>query len=40
VLDHGELIERGSHEELLRLKGWYARMFDYQKLERTVASGR
>ncbi len=39
VLSHGELIERGTHQQLLSLKGWYARMFDLQKLERTVESG-
>lgn len=40
VLSHGEIIERGSHQELLSARGWYARMFDYQKLEQAVVSGR
>jgi ABC-type multidrug transport system fused ATPase/permease subunit len=40
VLAHGELKEQGTHQSLLREKGWYARMFDYQKLEQAVASGR
>lgn len=40
VLSHGEIKEQGTHAGLLKDKGWYARMFDYQKLEQTVASGR
>jgi len=40
VLSHGEIKERGTHTGLLREKGWYSRMFDYQKLEQAVASGR
>lgn len=40
VLSHGEIKERGTHQSLLAEKGWYARMFDYQKLEQSVASGR
>jgi ATP-binding cassette subfamily B protein/ATP-binding cassette subfamily B multidrug efflux pump len=40
VLSHGEIKERGTHTSLLQAKGWYARMFDYQKLEQAVASGR
>lgn len=40
VLSHGEIIEQGSHRELLVKKGWYARMIDYQKLEQAVVSGR
>jgi len=40
VLSHGELIEQGTHQQLLEHKGWYARMIDYQKLEQTVESGR
>jgi len=30
VLDHGELVEQGSHDELIARKGKYARMFNSQ----------
>ncbi|MGN7359115.1 ABC transporter ATP-binding protein [Paenibacillus sp. SAF-054] len=30
VIDHGEIIEQGSHEELMKLQGFYAGMFDSQ----------
>lgn len=40
VLSHGEIKERGTHTRLLQEKGWYSRMYDYQKLEQAVASGR
>ena len=40
VLNHGEVVERGTHSQLLAHKGWYAQMVDYQRLERTVESGR
>lgn len=33
VLDDGFIIERGTHEELLRLGGWYKEQFDRQQLE-------
>ena len=31
VLDKGEIVERGTHDELLQLKGQYAEMVDLQK---------
>lgn len=40
VLSHGTVTERGTHQALLAQRGWYAQMHDYQKLERTVESGR
>lgn len=40
VLSHGEVIERGTHASLLDRNGWFRQMFDYQKLEQTVESGR
>ena len=33
VLDDGVIVERGTHEELLRLGGWYKEQFDRQQLE-------
>ncbi|MCG6400625.1 ABC transporter ATP-binding protein [Vibrio fluvialis] len=36
VLAHGEMIEKGTHRELIRQDGWYARMAAYQQMERAL----
>lgn len=36
VLDNGEIIERGTHEELIKLDGYYAKLYELQKLEEEV----
>ncbi|HGS4682095.1 TPA: ABC transporter transmembrane domain-containing protein [Vibrio parahaemolyticus] len=36
VLNHGHVTERGKHHYLLEHQGWYAEMFQYQKLEQAM----
>jgi ATP-binding cassette subfamily B protein len=30
VLEHGQIVEQGTHDELRALKGRYSRMFELQ----------
>ncbi|GGM42761.1 multidrug ABC transporter permease/ATP-binding protein [Paraliobacillus quinghaiensis] len=34
VLDDGKVVERGTHEALMLLNGWYKEQFDTQQMER------
>ncbi|CAH1533562.1 ABC transporter family protein MdlA [Vibrio jasicida] len=36
VLSHGHIGERGQHKALLERQGWYAEMYQYQKLEQAM----
>jgi ATP-binding cassette subfamily B protein/ATP-binding cassette subfamily B multidrug efflux pump len=36
VLNHGHIAERGRHQALLDQQGWYAEMYQYQKLEQAM----
>lgn len=39
VLDNGEIVERGTHQELLDNNGWYKDMYLRQQLESLVEQG-
>ncbi|UOE92749.1 ABC transporter transmembrane domain-containing protein [Alkalihalobacillus sp. LMS39] len=39
VLDEGQIIERGTHEDLMNQRGWYRKMYDQQQLESIVEMG-
>lgn len=33
VIDNGQIVERGTHDELMRIDGWYATTYQSQQLE-------
>lgn len=39
VIDDGRIVERGTHESLVSLGGWYARMWERQQLEVKIEGG-
>ncbi|MEE6449310.1 ABC transporter transmembrane domain-containing protein [Gottfriedia acidiceleris] len=39
VLDEGRIIQRGIHEDLVQIDGWYKEMFQRQQLEELVEQG-
>lgn len=39
VIEKGQIIERGTHQELLALGGWYAKMWAKQQLEAKITRG-
>ncbi|MEK5237826.1 ABC transporter transmembrane domain-containing protein [Paenibacillus sp. FSL L8-0470] len=38
VLDNGHITERGTHEELLNMNGWYREQFDRQQVENNLTN--
>lgn len=36
VIEDGRIVERGSHNQLLAVDGWYKEMFEQQQLERKI----
>ncbi|MNO46700.1 putative multidrug resistance ABC transporter ATP-binding/permease protein YheI [compost metagenome] len=38
VLDNGHIVERGTHQELLDMNGWYREQFDRQQVENNLSN--
>ncbi|WP_342435774.1 ABC transporter transmembrane domain-containing protein [Paenibacillus sp. FSL L8-0436] len=38
VLDNGHIAERGTHQELLNMNGWYREQFDRQQVENNLTN--
>ncbi|OKP88964.1 ABC transporter ATP-binding protein [Paenibacillus sp. P32E] len=38
VLDNGQITERGTHQELLDMNGWYREQFDRQQVENNLTN--
>ncbi|MFC3746455.1 ABC transporter ATP-binding protein [Paenibacillus sp. GCM10012306] len=38
VLDNGHITERGTHQELLELNGWYREQYDRQQIENNLSN--
>ncbi len=39
VMDNGRIVEEGGHKELLKLKGYYEKLYNYQQVEKIESSG-
>lgn len=40
VLDNGEIVEQGTHEQLLQADGWYREQYDRQQVQPVIEEGR
>lgn len=38
VLDNGQIVERGTHQELLDMNGWYREQYDRQQVENNLSN--
>lgn len=38
VLDNGNIVERGTHQELLDMNGWYREQYDRQQIENNLTN--